>query len=232
MKKVFLSLAALAMVAVGTVSCGSDDSSTPTPTPVDDTPGTGLTENFIQVNDDQAEISQSIYAVLTDGAGNDAPVKVYTDDDGNTFAGFYFISHDGSSPTQFGDNRNYLILYTPFDTSLPENEALKLPFTVEGTQMGGIITLMNDTEYSYADGFTFNFDAENTSYATQDAEGTLAYTIEGTDETDTSISLKANVNTPFDGLYGMNGNASGKSSNSIHSAMNMNLGKVELHKRK
>ncbi|RRJ93095.1 hypothetical protein EG240_01060 [Paenimyroides tangerinum] len=42
MKKIFLSLSAIALLAVGTVSCGGDDSSTPpVVNPTDDTPGTG-----------------------------------------------------------------------------------------------------------------------------------------------------------------------------------------------
>jgi len=40
MKKIFLSLSAIALLAVGTVSCGGDDSSTP-PVITDDTPGPG-----------------------------------------------------------------------------------------------------------------------------------------------------------------------------------------------
>ena len=204
MKKVFLSLATIAFVAAGSLtmtSCGGDDSTPgPTPDPVDPV----LTENFIQVNDQQSELKNSIYAVHTTSNEDNAPIKVYKDTEtGETFAGFYFISHDGASATTFGGNRSYLIYFTPYDTTKPEGEALILPFTQEGaTQFGGAVTLMNDTQYNYASGASATI-GQGTAYATESATGKLIYTIEGKDSDDATVSLKANVNTPFDGMYGM-----------------------------
>lgn len=64
MKKVFLSLATIAFVAVGSLtmtSCG-DDESTPGPQPEPE-----LTENFAKINGEQYAVSASEYTIDTDG---------------------------------------------------------------------------------------------------------------------------------------------------------------------
>ena len=198
MKKVFLSMATLAMVAVGTVSCGSDDSPAPQPDP-------SLTENFIQVNDDQSEITYSIYAVHTDGAGNNAPIKEYTIE-GTVYAAFEFISHDGSSATTLsGTDNTWVTLLTKVNTdkTVESGERYVFPYEVQGTTaLGGFSTTMNGTNYDFADGATF--DLTDLNYGSETQDGKMTYDLKGNDQTDASIKLRTNLDGKIDGLYSLN----------------------------
>lgn len=201
MKKVVFSLKSIALVAVaslGMVSCGDED---PAPAPTPETPK--LTENFIQVNDEQEEIIHSIYAVHTDGAGENAPIKEYTLNDGTIVAAFEFISHNGSAAGSLSSATadTWVTLLTKVDTTkaVGEQGRVSLPYTVEGaTLLGGFATSMNDTNYTYAQGATFNVTALDYSAKT------MTYTLEGTDEDDTSVELKANLDGAIQGLYSLN----------------------------
>lgn len=204
MKKVFLSLATIAFVAVGSLtmtSCGDDDSAPgpgPGPTPI--------TENFIQVNNDQTEITNTIYAVHVDGAGQDAPIKEYTLTDGTVVAAFEFISHNGGAATPIGSDNTWVTLLTKVDTSIPvgTDGRYALPFTKEGnTLLGGFTTSMNDTDYTFAADATF--DLTDLTYG--DA-GSMTYVLTGKDADDSSISLTTNLNGSIEGLYSLNASQS------------------------
>ncbi|WKW47385.1 hypothetical protein P3875_04815 [Myroides sp. JBRI-B21084] len=203
MKKMFLSLATIAFVAAGSLtvtSCGDDDSN-PTPTP---TPTPTLTKNFIQVNNDQEEITYSLYAVHRDGTGS-APIKEYTLQDGTVVAAFEFISHNGDAVTTFGTAETWTTLLTKVDTSIPVGTAGRyvLPFTTEGsTLLGGFSTTFNDTDYSYA--AEAEFDVVDLNYGSETEPATMTYTLSGTDADDTSIMLKTNLEGEIDGLYSLN----------------------------
>lgn len=207
MKKVFLSLATIAFVAVGSVtvtSCGGDDDNKPGPGP---TPEPGLTENFIQVNKDQAEITNTIYAVHVDGAGQNAPIKEYTLTDGTVVAAFEFVSHDGGAATPIGDSNTWVTLLTKVDTSKPVGTEgrISLPFTVEGgTLLGGFTTSMNSTDYTFADDAEFNI----TDLTYGDPTGTMQYVLTGKDADDSSISLTTNLKGDIEGLYSLNASQS------------------------
>lgn len=206
MKKVFLSLATIAFVAAGSLtvtSCGGDDS-TPVVTPDDPK----LTENFIQVNNDQEEIAYSLYAVHVDGSGSSAPIKEYTLQDGTVVAAFEFISHNGDAITPIGATNTWVTLLTKVDTSIPVGTAGRyvFPFQTEGTTLlGGFTTSMNDTDYSY--GASAEFDVTELTYATQSAAGSMTYTLSGTDADDTSIALQTNLKGEIEGLYSLNASA-------------------------
>lgn len=207
MKKVFLSLATIAFVAAGSLtvtSCGGDDSTGGTTPP----PPTKLTENFIQVNDDQEEIAFSLYAVHVDGAGQNAPIKEYTLQDGTVVAAFEFISHNGDAITPIGATNTWATMLTKVDTSIPVGTAGRyvFPFQTEGTTLlGGFTTSMNDTDYSY--GASAEFDVTELTYATESAAGSMTYTLSGTDADDTSIALKTNLKGEIEGMYSLNASA-------------------------
>lgn len=207
MKKVFLSLATIAFVAVGSLtmtSCG-DDESAPGPGPG---PGpTPLTENFIQVNNDQTGITNTIYAVHVNGSGQDAPIKEYTLTDGTVVAAFEFVSHDGAAATPIGGTNTWVTLLTKVDTTIPvgTDGRYSLPFTKEGnTLLGGFATTMNDTDYSYADDATFNLTDLNYGEDT----GTMTYVLTGKDADDSSITLTTNLKGSIQGLYSLNASQS------------------------
>lgn len=204
MKKVFLSLATIAFVAAGSLtvtSCGGDDS---TPPVVIEDPK--LTENFIQVNNDQEEITFSLYAVHVDGAGQDAPIKEYTLQDGTVVAAFEFISHNGTAITPIGATNTWTTLLTKVNTASTGDDRYVFPFQTEGTTLlGGFTTSMNDTDYSY--GASAEFDVTELTYATQSAAGSMTYTLSGTDADDTSITLQTNLKGEIEGLYSLNASA-------------------------
>lgn len=209
MKKVFLSLATIAFVAAGSLtvtSCGGDDSTGGTTPPPP--PPTELTENFIQVNNDQEKIAFSLYAVHVDGAGQDAPIKEYTLEDGTVVAAFEFISHNGSAITPIGATNTWSTLLTKVDTSIPvgTDGRYVFPLTTDGsTLLGGFTTTMNDTDYSY--GASAEFDVTELTYASESAAGTMTYTLSGTDADDTSITLKTNLKGAIEGMYSLNASA-------------------------
>lgn len=214
MKKIFLSFAALALVAVGTVSCGGDDSSPVTPTtdtpstdnPSTDNPSTDNpvgTTNYIQVGNDKSNVEYSIYAVHVDGTGQDAPIHEYVIE-GVTYAAFEFISHNGSAAGSTANaDLTDITLLTKVNTDVEGDGRYSLPFTVEnGTFYAGIVSVMNGTEYEFADGFTFT--PETIEYATQSAVGAIKYVLQGADIDDATITLETKVDGDFDGLYSMN----------------------------
>lgn len=209
MKKVFLSLATIAFVAVGSVtvtSCGGDDDNKPGPGPG---PGPGLTENFIQVNNDQSEITNTIYAIHVNGSGQDAPIKEYTLTDGTIVAAFEFVSHNGGSATPIGDDNTWVTLLTKVDTTIPVGGEgrVSLPFTKEGnTLLGGFTSTMNSTDYSYSDDSEFNL--TDLVYATQSDAGKMTYVLSGKDADDSSVTLKTNLNGSIEGLYSLNASQS------------------------
>lgn len=200
MKKAILSLAALAMVAVGTVSCGSDDN-TPGPQPEP-----GMSENFIQVDDSQSEVTYTIYAVHTDGGGNNAPIKEYNLD-GTIYAAFEVISHDGAALTSIGGTDNtYVTLLTKVNVDKPvgSDERVLFPYEVEGTTfLGGFETTMNGTDYKFATGATFDLVDYHYATSTTDSDR-IEYNLEGVDKVDGTIKLRTNVKGEMSGLYGMN----------------------------
>lgn len=214
MKKVIFSLKSIALVAmasVAMVSCGGDDDSAPAPTPTPVDPA--LTENFIQVNDDQEEIVHSIYAIHVEGTGQNATIKEYTLQDGTVVAAFEFISHNGTSAGALGSASasTYTTILTKVDVAATGAQRYSMPFGEDQskTLLGGFATIMNDTEYTYASGASF--DITELTYSTETAVGSMTYTLEGADKDDASISLKTNLDGEIDGLYNLNVAAQGKS---------------------
>lgn len=199
MKKIFLSLSAIALLAVGTVSCGSDDSSDPAPAP-------GLTENFIEVDGEQSEITYSIYAVHVDGAGNSAPFKEYTLQDGTVVIAFEFISHAGTTVTGFnGVDNTFATLLTKVDTTkaVGQQGRYVYPFTTEGTTLyGGFTTNFSGVEYTYSNAAEFAL--EDLVYATETAAGSMNYVLAGPSTSTPVADLITNLNGEIDGLYSLN----------------------------
>ncbi|MBA5792312.1 hypothetical protein H1R17_07620 [Flavobacterium sp. xlx-214] len=209
MKKVIFSLKSIALVAMASmamVSCGDDEKPAPPPP----APDTELTENFIQVNNDQEEIVYSIYAVHTDGAGNDAPIKEYTLKDGTVVIAFEFISHNGTSAgaVNSATANTFTTILTKVNVDATGDDRYEMPFGEDEskTLLGGFSTKMNDTSYTYANGASFKPTA--LTYATKEAAGNMTYTLEGTDKDDTSITLKTNLNGEIAGLYSLNASQS------------------------
>jgi len=105
MKKVFLSLAALAFVATGSLtvtSCGGDDS-TPTPTPP---PPVELTENFVKYDGEQHELDGAEYTI--DAVGQN--VAIYSAETGNdkfAYYSTYFWSGNIENATSIADLNAY-----------------------------------------------------------------------------------------------------------------------------
>lgn len=223
MKKIFLSLSAIALLAVGTVSCGSDDSPAPEPAP-------GLTENFIEVDGEQEEILYTIYAVHVDGAGNDAPIKEYTLQDGTVVAAFEVISHNGTAAGSIGKVNTWSTFLTKVDTSIPadseEGSRYSFPFTVEGgTLLGGFTTTFNGVNYEYAE--NANFDITDISFASGAQK--ISYNLTGVDATQSSVVLGTNLtDASMSGLFSINVAASSK--NAIGVAKVDNTAKLSLRK--
>lgn len=221
MKKVFLSLATIAFVAAGSLtvtSCGSDDS-----TPVGPIK---LTENFIEVNGEQSEISYSLYAVhTTKGTDGKEAIKEYTLQDGRKVIAFEFISHNGASVTSLSDaDLTDLTWYTLVDETAEAKYSY--PFTKDGATLnGGMVTVMNDTEYSYATGY--EFDLTDLVYETESAPGNMVYTLTGNDADDSSVALGTNVNGVFEGLFNMNTDSAAKGANGI-AKFNIKSSKLEV----
>jgi|GEM_PF-5222636 len=103
MKKVFLSLATIAFVAVGSLtvtSCGGDDSTTTPPPP------TELTENFVKYDGGQYKLDGAEYALDVVGEN----VAIYSAQEGNDkFAYYttYFWSGDIENATSVSDLNAY-----------------------------------------------------------------------------------------------------------------------------
>lgn len=225
MKKIFLSLSAIALLAVGTVSCGgSDDGGGTTPGPE------LLTENFIQAGDEQEEVLYTIYAVHVDGAGDDAPIKEYTLQDGTVVAAFEIISHNGTAAGSIGGANTWSTFLTKVDTSIPadsqEGSRYSYPFTVEGgTLLGGFATTFKGVEYEYAE--NANFDITDISFASGAQK--ISYNLTGVDATQSSIELGTNLtDASMSGLFSINVAASGK--NAIGVAKVGKSSKLDLRK--
>lgn len=210
MKKILLSLSAIALLAVGTVSCSKSDDSTP--------PGPEkLTENYIEVDGEQAEITYSIYAVHTNGAGAEAPIMEYTLNDGTVVAAFEFISHDGNAATQVGEHNTWITYYTLVDTTKPagSEERILWPYEdPEKTFVVGLETGFGTKSYEYATTSTYSVTA--LSYASATAK--FGYDLNGVAKDNSSIQLTS-TQTDFklDGLYVLNAQqaAKGKQANGI-----------------
>ncbi len=210
MKKVFLSLATIAFVAAGSLtvtSCGGDDSSpvTPPPPPVNE-----LTENFIQVNNDQEEIVYSLLAYHANGASG-APIKEYATTDGTKYIMFEMISHNGTAVGTLSSAtaQTWVTIATIVDDSVPVDSTADsgkigggryfAPFT-EGanTQVISAYTDMNDTDYDFAD--TFEFDITALSFG---QTGAATYVLTGADESDSFITLTTNLNGNMPSFYSL-----------------------------
>lgn len=216
MKKVFLSLATIAFVAAGSLtvtSCG-DDEGTPTPPVVEE-----LTENFIQVNTDQEELTYSLLAYHATGPAG-SPIKEYVTSGGVKFIVFEMISHNGTDVGTLSSAtaQTWVTMTTLVDDSVPVDSTADsgkigggryfAPYT-EGssTEVITAYTGMNDTDYDFADGFEFDITA-----LTYGQTGAATYVLTGTDADDTSIALKTNLNGDMPSFYSLNA-GSGKGTN-------------------
>lgn len=198
MKKVFLSLAALAMVAVGTVSCGSDDSS-PTPPVVDDTPGGDLTENFIKLGNDSFPLEYTWLGYESDQnvEGEDFLEQALNPNDPSKL---YIVWRFNSLTEDVQDpEASYInMVATEVDQTQTGNARYKLPFT-EGSNTVRVlaVAVANGTQYveGQNDEVTLEL-GENFSYA--DGSENVAYVMGGTLQ-DTEFNV--DIDHALDMLY-------------------------------
>jgi len=208
MKKVFLSLAALAFVATGTVSCSSDDGGS--------NDGGGqepvLTENFISVDGVQIGAEESRWYVRTDGAGGDAPIVEYN------------LAEEGATPelyaifdlVTFGEDES-LVNYV-YAVKIDESKATAeegryyYPFTSEefGTFLLAGYYVSGSQSYEFNDDMEINI--ENMDYGTG-GEGTIIYTSGGV--LSNSLEVEVDVDGILKSLYILD--VSSSSANSVSS---------------
>ena len=207
MKKVFLSLAALAFVATGAVSCSSDDGGSD---------GGGqepvLTENFISVDGVQIGAEESRWYVRTDGAGGDAPIVEYN------------LAEEGATPelyaifdlVTFGEGESLVnyVYAVKIDESKSASEEGRyyFPFTSEefGTYILAGYYSSGSQNYEFNDDMEVNLEAMD--YGTG-GEGTITYTSGGT--LSNSSEVEVDVNGVLKSLYILD--VSGSSANSVSS---------------
>lgn len=125
MKKIFLSLSAIALLAVGTVSCGSDDGGTP-PGPGPG-PGTDQADNTVRFDGEDTPLDFSYYELVlrnyqaTDGTFQN--VNVYNYPDGGYANGYYV--NVGYNLTETGaDTYHYALILVPNSTIVVEGNTI------------------------------------------------------------------------------------------------------------
>lgn len=131
MKKIFLSLSAIALLAVGTVSCGSDDSSSPEPGPgpgPGPEPGTEQANNTVRFNGVDTALDFSYYELVTrnyptQAGGTVENVNVYQYPDGGYANGYYV--NVGYNLTESGaDTYHYALVLVPNSSIVVEGNSI------------------------------------------------------------------------------------------------------------
>ena len=234
MKKVFLSLAALAFVATGTVSCSSDDGGS---APADDTPGNDDTPGGDDTPGTESNVFNwdgADYAVDTTTTGvivdSDSNIQVYeldTDGDGEAdeiVSRWIVISHEGTD-FQTSSNDVWTNIYVPVDLEAQEvlwpHEATEYYLLGTEVYVGGESVADPDT----ISAFDFAIDVWD-----EDGEQ-IVYT------TSTTFA-EGTVNVDFDGFmdgpYGftLTSGTSVSSVNAVSKSIQLEKGNVDLNNAK
>jgi len=212
MKKVFLSMAAIAFVATGSLtmtSCGSDDS-TPNPGPE---PDPELTENYVKYDGGQYELDGSEYTIDTvDEEGNIAIYSAETGDDKYVRYATYFWSGDIESATSVADLNAYGMVsyYVQLEN---------VQFDEEGNVVDFDLPFPNEADLEIANAGAA-FDGETISGATAAALNVNTFVVEagsGTSDFDGSISFDSDLTFDYNGVIGFftNNVSAGKSAKGI-----------------
>ena len=157
MKKVFLSLAALAFVATGVVSCSSDDGGSPAPTPEPEE----QEDNTVRFNEEDSPLNGSYYELvtknyeLTSGETMEAPV-IYNYPGGG-YANAYYVNlgHVEGEEQSVYFYAMYLVQNTTIvieDGSIADFGALVLPHETENVDFRMAYATVNGTVVQSAEG--------------------------------------------------------------------------------
>lgn len=218
MKKIFLSLSAIALLAVGTVSCGSDDGgSAPGPGP-----GPGpeeLTENYFDVAGDQTEAGTSRWYVRTLGSTGDSPIREYvlSETDETKYALFDLITWSED------DSQLINVVYAvEIDESVPADSQTAnryyYPYTSETfeTVILSAYHVVGDNSYEFGQDFQISVSALDYS------ADKMTYVAKGTAN---NKFVEVNFNGLAESLYVMDDTPQGRSAKSVKPNFNFDKSK-------
>lgn len=222
MKKLILSLAALAMISVGAVSCGSDDGGTnpnPNPTPVDDTPI--VTGNSFSWGGSSYEVDTTTTGVIINSEGSIVPYNIGTEEEPVIATRWIFITHDGEWQT--ADNAVWTQVFIPVDgdTALWPHEADEFYLLATEVVVGGDSVADPEGITAFSIGVNvWDEEGETINYTTSTtfAEGVVSLNYDGFMDGPYGFTLSASSSTSV------------KSSVSASQLTNMKINTNEIQK--
>lgn len=242
MKKIFLSLSAIALLAVGTVSCGSDDSNDGGGTipPVVTPPVTTQAENTVRFNSADSPLDFSYYELITKNytttTGETVEnVNVYQFPDGG-YANGYYVNVGYNMTETSVDTYHYALILVPNPTIIVEGTTITnfgtpvLPHQAESIYWGQGFVEIGGVEYKSVSGNVGTGSVDvNTLVLAEDADENLV----GTSNFVSQFTIGSNsFNFKFNGatfLEYYNVTTSAKGTTSVKAEMANNLKNLEVN---